>query len=194
MYGNLFPRICLFDGFCWIFRWLENPYISHVMKSTVGWECNWKKATTLWEKYEGQFLRSSPYDGFCWIFSYYGKLMGKPMHFLCNEVYRRMGIEWEKSTPPMGKVWFTNFPGFPHTMGFVAFSHAIGNWWENPCISHMMKYTIGWESDGKKLPILRDKYDYQFPMFSPYDGFCCMFPCYEKLMGKPKHFPYDETG
>ena len=25
-------------------------------------------------------------------------------------------------------------------MGFVAFSHAMGNWWENPCISHMMRF------------------------------------------------------
>ena len=75
---------------------LEKPYISHVMKSTIGWESNEKKAPILWEKYEYQFPRSSPYDGFCWIFLCYGKFMGKPMHFPCNEIYQRIGIEWEK--------------------------------------------------------------------------------------------------
>ena len=86
-----------------------------------------------------------------------------------------------------------NFPGPPHTMGFVAFSRAMGNWWENPCISHVLKYIIGWESDGKKVPILLEKYDYQFPRFSPYNGFCYIFPYYGKLMGKPMRFPYDEV-
>ena len=73
-------------------NWLKYPYISYVMKSTIGWQSNGKNALILWEKYEYQFLRSSPYDGFCWIFSCYGKLMGKPIHFPCNEEYRRMGI------------------------------------------------------------------------------------------------------
>ena len=27
------------------------------------------------------------------------------MHFPCDEVYPRMGVEWEKSTHTMGKVW-----------------------------------------------------------------------------------------
>ena len=30
--------------------------------------------------------------------------MGKPMHFPYDEVYHRIGIEWEKSTHTMGKV------------------------------------------------------------------------------------------
>ena len=45
-----------------------------------------------------------------------------------------------KKYPYYGKSMITNFPGSPHTMGFVAFSHAMGNWWENPCISHMMRF------------------------------------------------------
>ena len=92
-----------------------------------------------------------------------------------------------------GKNMSTNFTGPPHMMSFVVFYHTMGNWWENHCISHTMKYTIGWESDGKKVPILWEKYDYQFPRFSPYDGFCCIFLYYGKLMGKPMHFPYDEV-
>ena len=59
----------------------------------------------------------------------------------------------------------TNFLAFPHSDDVVAFSHDMGNWWENPCIPHMMKYNIGWESNGKKASILWEKYDYQFPIF-----------------------------
>ena len=55
-----------------------------------------------------------------------------------------------------------------------------------------MKYTIGWESDEKKAPILRDTYEYQFPRFSPHDGFSYIFPNYEILMRKPMHLPYGE--
>ena len=100
-----------------IANWLQNSNISHLMKSTIGWESNGKKA------------------------------------------------------PIYGKSMNTSFPGFCHTTGFVAFSHTIGNWWENQYIFHMMKYTIGWELDGKKAPILWEKYEYQFPRSSPYDGF-----------------------
>ena len=57
----------------------------------------------------------------------------------------------------------------------------------------MMKYTIGWESNRKKGSILWDKSEYQFLNFSPCDGFCYIFPCYGKLMGKPMHFPYAEV-
>ena len=56
-----------------------------------------------------------------------------------------------------------------------------------------MKSTMGWESNGKKAPILWEKYEYQFPRSSPYDEFCCLFPYYGKLMGKPMYFPYDEV-
>ena len=120
-------------------NWWENPCISDVMKYITWWKLNEKKALILWEKYEYQFPRSSSYNGFCCIFPYYGKLMGKPMHFPYDEVYHRMGIGWEK------------------------------------------------------IPILWEKYDYQFPRFSPYNGFCCILPYYGKLMGKPMHFPYDEV-
>ena len=105
-------------------------------------------------------------------------------------------IRWEsngKKRPYYRKNMSANFLGPPHTMGFTGFFRAMGNWWKNSCISHMMKYTIGWESGGKKLPILWEKYDYQFPRFTPYDGFCCIFLFYGKLMRKPMHFPYDEV-
>ena len=85
-------------------NWLENSYISHMMKYLAGWESNGKKLP------------------------YYGKSMR------------------------------TNFLGFAHLMVFAEFSHAIGNWLENPYISHVMKSIIGWESNGKKAPILWEKY------------------------------------
>ena len=55
-----------------------------------------------------------------------------------------------KKRPYYEKGTVIDFPGFPHTMGFVAFSCAVGNLWGIPCISHMLKYTIQWESNGKK--------------------------------------------
>ena len=99
-----------------------------------------------------------------------------------------------KEHPCYGKSMSINFPDFPHTMGFVAFSRTVGNSWEKPCITHMTKYTIGWESDGKKAPIPWEKYEYQFPRLSPYHGFCCIFSYCGKFMGKPMHFPYDYIG
>ena len=79
-----------------------------------------------------------------------------------------------KKHPYYRKNMSTNFPGPPHIMGFVAFSCAMGNWWRNLCISYMMKYTIGWESNEKQAPILWEKYEYQFPSLSPYHGSCCI--------------------
>ena len=50
-----------------------------------------KNASIIWEKYKHQFLRLSPYDEFCCIFLYYGKLIGKPMHFL----YDKYTVGWK---------------------------------------------------------------------------------------------------
>ena len=47
-----------------------------------------------------------------------------------------------KKHPYCGKSMSINFPDFPHTIGFVAFSLTVGDWWENPCISHMMSLVV----------------------------------------------------
>ena len=60
----------------------------------------------------------------------------------------------EKKHPYYRDCVRANFPGFSCLMGFAAFFDAMGHWWENPCISHMKKSNIGWESNGKKAPIL----------------------------------------
>ena len=59
---------------------------------------------------------------------------------------------------------------------------------EMPCISHVVKYKIRWESEGTKVLIRWGKNGYQFPR--KFDGFRCIFPCYRKLMGKPMYFTY----
>ena len=130
-YEYQFHSFSTYDGFCRIFpgtnfpgfshltcfhafahamenRW-ENLCIFHVMKFNIKWESNGKTASIRREKYEYQFLRFSPCDGFCCIFLYYGKLMGKPMHFPYAELSHRMGIEWEESSHAMGNVWVSIF-------------------------------------------------------------------------------------
>ena len=54
----------------------------------------------------------------------------------------------------------TNFPGFFNSMDFAAFFYAMENCWGNTCVSHLMKYTIGWRSNRKKAIILWEKYKY----------------------------------
>ena len=157
------------------------------MKYTIKWESNRKIAPIIWEKYEPQFPR------FCCIFLYYGKLIGKPIHFSYEEVYHRMEIAWGNITHTMGKVWVPLFPGSTHLKRFVAFSRTMRNWCGNPCISQMMKYIIGWQSNGKKAPILCEKHENQFHWHSQYHGFCCIFPYCGKFIGKPMHFPYAEV-
>ena len=99
----------------------------------------------------------------------------------------------EKKPSCYGKSMSTDFPGPPHMDGFCWNFCVMRNWWENPCISHVMKYTTGWESNRKKAPILWEKYEYQFPRSSSCNGFCCILLHYRKLMGKPMHFSYDEV-
>ena len=59
---------------------------------------------------------SLAFGGFRCIFLCYGKSIGKPIHFPCDEVYHRMGIYKEKKHPYYGKGMGTNFPGSPNLM------------------------------------------------------------------------------
>ena len=47
-----------------------------------------------------------------------------------------------KKHPYYGKSMSINFQDFPHTMGFIAFFHTVGNLWRNPRISQMMALVI----------------------------------------------------
>ena len=106
----------------------------------------------------------------------------------------------EKKEPYYWKSISTNFPGSPHTTGFVGYFRepisqtfpvrwfwlSFARLWEINEKTHAfpMWWSIAWK--GKK-------YEHQFPRFSPYDEFCYIFPYYEKFMGKPMHFPFDEV-
>ena len=89
--------------------------------------------------------------------------MGKAMRFPCDKVYHKMGIWWKKSIHTLEGKMGTNFPGSFNSMDFTAFSHAMGNWWGNPCVSHMIKYTIECEYNGKKYPYSGESMSAYFP-------------------------------
>ena len=97
-----------------------------------------------------------------------------------------------KKHPYHGKGKIIDFRDFPHTMSFVKFSRTVVNLWGNPYISHMLKYTIGSEWDGKKAPILWEKYDYRFPRVSAKIEFSYIFMYCGKFMRKLMQFPYDD--
>ena len=163
-YEYQFPRLSL--GFVTFYHamgnWWGNPSTFRMMKYTTGWESNWKKPHTMekvWELISQAML--------IWLF-----LVNFPMIM-------------EKKRPFYGKSMSTCFPGPPRKMDFVGFFRAMENWWENSWISHMLKYTIEWESDGEITHMLWKKYDYQFLRFSPYNGFCCIFPCYSHDYDSP---------
>ena len=121
-----------------------------------------------------------------------GNWLGNP----CIPHMMKYTVRWKsngENHPYYEKSVSNNFPNSPHSKGFVTFSRTIRNWLWNPCISHMIKYTIRWKSYGEKSPMLWERYEYQFPRFTSLEGFCYIFSYYEKLMGKPMHFPYDEV-
>ena len=83
----------------------------------------WEKSTHTVGKDMSTNFRGSPYTmGFVAFFLCYWKLMGKPMHFSCDEVYYIIRIRLAKKTHTAGKNMTTNFQGFRCAMGFVAFS------------------------------------------------------------------------
>ena len=90
-----------------------------------------------------------------------------------------------KNHPYYGKSMSTNFPGSLHTRGFVAFSRTIRNWWGNPCISHMTKYAIGWESNGKEHPYHGKSMSTNFPDFPHTMGFVLFSRTVGNLLGNP---------
>ena len=124
-----------------------------------------------------------------WSIPQDGNLMEKPFHFM------------EKLWEPISQV-------FPIRWVLLTFLMLWETWWQNPCISHAMKYTIGWESNGKNRPYFRKSMSTNYPgslhtmgfveyyrepisQAFPIRWFGCLFPCYGKLMRKHMHFPCD---
>ena len=94
-----------------------------------------------------------------------------------------------KNHPYYGKSMSTNFPSLPHTKIFVVFSCTMRNWWESPCISHRTKNAIGWECNGKKAPILWEKWEYQFSRLFPIPWVLLHFPILWEVYGETHAFP-----
>ena len=57
-----------------------------------------------------------------------------------------------------------------------------------PCISHVIKYTIRWESDGRKVSYVREKMGTNFPGSPNWMGFAAFFMLW-KTDGETHAFP-----
>ena len=135
-------------------------------------------------------MSSSSFDEFCFEFQRSWNLFS---FFLKKEfILSLFSVYSFKKSPDFGPsriiLWKNNLGA--HRVDFAAFFCAIKNWWEKPCVSHVVKYTIRWESDGKNVLIFRGKNGYQFPRLFQFDVYHCTFSCYGKLMRKPMYFAY----
>ena len=125
----------------------------------------WKKIPILWGKYGYQFPRLSQFDGFRCISQYYGKLMGIPKHFPCDEVYYRIGIWLEKCTHTMRKVWVPISQDFPRVLLHFSVlweidgeTHSFLTCWSIPQDGNLMENSTHtmkkvWELISQALPI-----------------------------------------
>ena len=125
--------------------------------------------------------------GFYCIFPSYCKLMGKAM--LLKYI-----IRWQSDGRKVPVLWKKNEISqvLPDTMGFVGFSRAIRNWRGKPCISLMMKYTTGWQSNGKKRWCFGKSMGTNFPGF-PHSRRFAAFSLIWTKRWENMHFPYDEV-
>ena len=156
-----------------------------MVKHTVGWELERKKALILWEKYEYEFPSFSQYNRFCCISCATGDYWGNTYisHMLKHTIGQEM--DEKKVTTPSEKYEY-QLPRFSRTMGFVAFSCVMRNWSENPCISHMMRFVnfFLWIRLEKSTHTIGKEWvpNSQVPT---YDEFCCILQYFGKLMGRP---------
>ena len=67
--------------------------------------------------------------------------MGKPMHFLCNEVPQDWNM-MKKGTNTLGNVCVAIPPALPQRHSFPAFSQAMKSLWKVTFIPHLTKFTI----------------------------------------------------
>ena len=118
-------------------NWWGNPYISQLMKYAIGWESNGKSTHTMGKVWVSIFQTFS----IPWVllqFPIVWETDGKNHAF---SIWWSIPQDWNllgKKHLYDGKSMSINFPDLSHTMGFVAFSHTVGNRWETPCISQMM--------------------------------------------------------
>ena len=132
------------------------------MKICVGWH------TFAWYIFIFHSFESSSFDVFCfefqrvwnWFFflSFFFKKGVYLVGFFLFALLRNHQILEQVDTIIL---WKNNLRA--HKVDFAAFFCAIRNWWEKLCVSHLVKYAIRWESDGRKVPIPWLKNGYQFP-------------------------------
>ena len=125
-----------------------------MMECTKEWESDGRKPLILRGKYGYQFLRLFPKDGFCCYFPCYGELKWKPMHSPCDEIYHRIGMEWQKSTHIMGKVCVPISQVFLIRCVLLHFTMpwnidvktcAFPIWWDSlifSCDIHLLKFIL----------------------------------------------------
>ena len=116
----------------------------------------------------------------------------------------------EEKCPFVREKMGTNFLGSPNSMDFAKFSHAMENWWGNPCISHIIKYTIECESNWEKAPYYGKSMSTNFPVSPHSMGFVgyywepifqtflirwvwLSFPMLWEIMRKHMYFAFDEA-
>ena len=140
------------------------PCIFDGVGDNIGWESDGKKYPYFMESMGTNFPRSLYSMDFA-AFSTNGKLMGKPKHFSCDEVYYRMGIWLEKYTHTMEKVWVPISQAFPWVLlHFTVLweidgeTHAFLIWWSIPQDGNLMEKSTHtmekvWELITQALPI-----------------------------------------
>ena len=127
------------------------------MKYTIGWESNGKKVPILWGKSDYEFPKYMM--GVAAFSSTMRNWWGKTCIFHMMKIYQTMGVGWEKSTHTMGKACLPISQDFSAYDGFCCFfPYYDGKLMGKPMHFIYDEYTIGWESDEKKLPILWEKY------------------------------------
>ena len=116
------------------------PYDEVYHRTGIRWEKSAHTMGKVWVPIS-QFLQIQ------WILLYFPVLweINEETHaFTISLSIPKDGNWMEKKHPYYGKSMSTNFPGSPHTMGFVAFSvlseiDAKPNYGK-PCVSHMMRF------------------------------------------------------
>ena len=167
-YEYQFPRFSPIQ-WIWLRNWRGNPCITHMMKYTTGWESNGKKQSYYGKSvgtYFPGFLHSSGFAIFSMIWENDEKTLAFPILWSIPRDRNLM----EKTTI-LWKLHTIQFPRLPPFERFCRLFHDMGEYWGNPSIFHMMKYTTGWEPNEKSIHTNRNYIQTNFPGFPHSRGF-----------------------
>ena len=195
---------------CAIRNWWKKPCISYVVKCIIRWESDGRKVPICWKKMRTNFPGSPNSMDFATFSNAMGNWRGNPCisHSIkftagCQSNGKKAPILWEKCEYQFPRLSTydgfcriflgNNFQGFSKLVDFPAFSYAKGNWWENPCISHMMKYTTGWKSNRKNHAFYGKSMETNFLCIPHSMGFVAFSDAIGDFIRKPMHFPCNEV-